>query len=114
MKKAVLIVLPIIVYFGLGWLANYIYFSINEITPNTTMDQIYDGQIAATFFLMVIYNSIFEMIHENKYSFVLSFPIPLVIAAIFAIAPMSTGASVCYSILNIATMIAGGFNSLRR
>ena len=111
MKYIGLIILPIIVYFGLGWLANEIYFSINEITRNTTMEQIYDGQIMSTAFLMIIYNSICEMIHENEYSFILSFVVPIAVAAIFVFIPMSVVASVLYTILNIATMVVGGFNS---
>ena len=111
MKYVILIVLPFVVYFGLGWLANEIYFSINEINGSTTMNQIYDGQIISTAFLMIIYNTVCEMIHEKSYSFILSFIVPFVITAIFVLMPMSVGAAVLCTILNIATMIAGGFYS---
>ena len=112
MKLALAIILPFIVYFGLGWVANYIYFAINPIISTTTMQEIYNGEILSTSFLCFLYCTIWEMT-VGKDNFFLSFGAPILLSLIFVvILPMSVGASVVYSILNIGVMIAAGVISI--
>ena len=41
-KYILAIIIPLIVYFGIGWIAKDIYFSIWEIVDSTTLEEIYN------------------------------------------------------------------------
>ena len=44
-KYILAIIIPLIVYFGIGWIAKDIYFSIWEIVDSTTLEEIYNKEI---------------------------------------------------------------------
>lgn len=113
MKTAITIIAPFIVYFGLGWLAKDIYFYFNEITGDTTMKEIYNGEIIAASMLCVIYNTICEMIGKESLTSTILCGFPIVLAFVFVMLPMSTTAAVINSIISLAVMIMAGFISLK-
>ena len=44
-KYILAIIIPLIVYFGIGWIAKDIYFSIWEIVDSTTLEEIYNKEV---------------------------------------------------------------------
>lgn len=59
-KYILAIIIPLIVYFGIGWIAKDIYFSIWEIVDSTTLEEIYNKEILVYVCLCScwIYNSL--------------------------------------------------------
>lgn len=108
MKTAIAVIVPFIVYFGLGWLAKDIYFSFNEITGYTTMKEIYNGEIIAASILCVIYNTLCEIIGKESLVSTILCGLPIVLAFIFVMLPMSTTAAVINSIISLILMIMAG------
>ena len=108
MKTIAVIIIPFIVYFGLGWLAKDIYFSFNEITGYTTMKEIYNGEIIAASILCVIYNTLCEIIGKENIVSTILCGLPIVSAFIFVMLPMSTAAAVINSIISLVLMIMAG------
>lgn len=113
MKKVLIVILPFIVYFGLGWLAKDIYFYFNEITVNTTMNKIYEGEIIAVSSLCCAYNLTCEFIGKESTISNILWILPLIFGFIFALLPMSIFAVILNCILSLATMILAGFVSFK-
>lgn len=116
MKKTLIIILPFIVYFGLGWLAKYIYFYFNAITPNTTIQEIYNGELMAVTVLCMLYNAIAECFitnfGESKYKYTVFIAHAIVLTLFIFAIPISIGATIAFSLINIGLMIAYGLKSL--
>jgi len=113
MKTIAVITIPFIVYFGLGWLAKDIYFYFNEITGYTTMKEIYNGEIIAASILCVTYNTLCEIIGKESLVSTILCALPIVLAFIFVVLPMSTTAAVINSIISLALMIMAGVVSFK-
>ncbi len=114
MRNFWIIAAPLLVYFGLGWLARYIYFSIYEITLQTTMQEIYSGEIIAGSILCFAYNLVCEFLGKESLISNILLGVPIVLAFIFALLPMSVGASVLNCILCLGSMIAAGFVAFKK
>lgn len=103
------IAIPIIVYFGIGWIAKDIYFSIWEIAGNTTIQEIYNKELLIHCCVAVGYIIISWIILDDDgimgfMLFVGALPIAAYILCVY-ILPMSEGAAILNTILCIVGQI---------
>lgn len=109
MKFIVAIVLPFIFYFGLGWIAKDIYFSMNPITDDTLFVDIYKNEILVYAVIAAVYN-FFGTLHEDSVICTLVMvAIPIASYVLLAyVLPISEGAVYLNLILCVGSMIFTG------
>lgn len=111
MYKLIWTIIGIIAYFGLGWIAKDIVFSMIEITDETTLKDLTNYEFVIYSAIAVIVSFIGANLGENIEQF-LENPIAILSAAIiiiptfvFCLIPLSTGAVILYNIINIGVII---------
>ena len=101
------IIIPLIVYFGIGWIAKDIYFSMWEISDNTTIQEIYNKELfiygcVALGYVFICYNILDDSDLTN--GMILAGALPVIGYVLCAyVFPMSKGAA----ILNTALCVIG-------
>ena len=65
-KYILAIIIPLIVYFGIGWIAKDIYFSIWEIVDSTTLEEIYNKEVLVYACVAVGYIILCHIILDNN------------------------------------------------
>lgn len=104
MKKLIWIIIGIIIYFGGGWIAKDIVFSMIEITDETTLETL----ISYEFIIYSIIAGTISLIATLYKDSETGFNSILVIGATWFIAkemPLSTGLIILYNLINIGGII---------
>lgn len=104
-KYILAIIIPLIVYFGIGWIAKDIYFSIWEVVDSTTLEEIYNKEVlvyACVAVGYIILCSLILMDEDNIGGFVFAgaFPVAGYILCVYVL-PISEGAAILNTILCI-------------
>ena len=106
-KFILAIIIPLIVYFGIGWIAKDIYFSMWEISDNTTIQEIYNKELfiygcVALGYVFICYNILDDSDLTN--GMILAGALPVIGYVLCAyVFPMSKGAAT----LNTALCVIG-------
>lgn len=108
--KFIAIIIGIIIYFGGGWIAKDIVFSMIEITDETTIRSliIYEFRIYSIIAgaLVLVLLLLTDLLIDDNPSVVIVSLFVIVVAYIIATAlPLSTGLIILYHLLNIGGLI---------
>lgn len=105
MRYVLAVIIPLIIYFGIGWIAKDIYFSMWEITASTTIRDIYNKEIFIYCCVAVGYIFIcFQITDELVMIYFGAVPVIAYILCAY-IFPMSEGAALLNSILCVVVLI---------
>lgn len=105
--RFIAIIIGIIIYFGGGWIAKDIVFSMIEITDETTIRSliIYEFRIYSIIAGALVLLPLIDLIDDNPSVVIVSLFV-IVVAYIIATAlPLSTGLIILYHLLNIGGLI---------
>lgn len=108
-KFILAIIIPLIVYFGIGWIAKDIYFSMWKISDNTTIQEIYNKELfiygcVALGYVFICHNILDNNNNDLTNGMILAGSLPIIGYILCAyVFPMSEGAA----ILNTALCIIG-------
>ena len=99
-KYILAIIIPLIVYFGIGWINKDIYFSIWEIVDSTTLEEIYNKEILVYACVAVGYIILCHIILDDNSPvggmvFAGAFPVVGYILCVYVL-PISEGAAILY------------------
>ncbi len=114
---ALAIVLPFVIFFGLGGSARDIYFSIFTIDGLPTVEKIFTGNLLAMIVLSSIYCIVAEAIKDWGVLFCLIYVVLIlfcgfdIINDILGLIPVSNVVVVIFSIIEIGAMIVCGLDS---
>lgn len=102
------ILIALVVYFGLGWVAKDITFSMMDINDNTTLEEIANIDLIVYASLAGVYITlcllfIMEKIDNDKLLSILLFPFAAYCISKYLIPP-SMGSAVLFNLLNISGM----------
>lgn len=116
-KYILAIIIPLIIYFGIGWIAKDIYFSIWEIVDSTTLEEIYNKEVLVYACVAVGYIILCYIILDNNSSdgvmaFAGALPIAGYILCVYVL-PISEGAAILNTILCIVGEIVASFAFIR-
>lgn len=116
-KYILAIIIPLIVYFGIGWIAKDIYFSIWEIVDSTTLEEIYNKEILVYACVAVGYIILCHIILDDNSPvggmvFAGAFPVVGYILCVYVL-PISEGAAILNTILCIVGDIIASLAFIR-
>lgn len=107
MWKFIWIIIGIIVYFGLGWIAKDIVFSMIEITDETTLKDLTNYEFIVYSIVAAVMSFIGGHIGEDFVSLEIN-PVSIILYINWIIAvliPLSAGLILLYNIVNIGAII---------
>ena len=111
MRKFIWIIIGIIVYFGLGWIAKDIVFSMIEITDETTLKDLTNYEFIVYSIVAAVMSFIGGHIGEDFVSLeinpvsIISISVLYITWIIAVLIPLSTGLILLYNIVNIGAII---------
>lgn len=105
----VAILIALVVYFGLGWVAKDITFSMMNINDNTTLEEIANIDLIvyaslAGVYIILCLGFIMEHVDNDKLLSIILFPLAAYCISKYLIPP-SMGSAVLFNLLNISGMI---------
>jgi len=111
-KYILAIIIPLIIYFGIGWIAKDIYFSIWEIVDSTTLEEILVYACVAVGYIILCHIILDDNSPVGGMVFAGAFPVVGYILCVYVL-PISEGAAILNTILCIVGEIVASFAFIR-
>lgn len=110
--KALMWIIGIIAYFFLGWIAKDIIFSMIEMSPETTLEDIQTYEYAIYSVLSAIILITIGILKEDIATIVLPVGVIIMAGVIMCKLPYVLGTVILYNLINIGSIIWGVYNKV--